>query len=347
MISLGVADPTQAPSYKNTWLQRTLLNIVRDPRDVVFLRLALKGILVMGSFAVLWFFAFSWWYAVPFALAHFLLTPPTILMLHCAMHRPLVKQPRWIATALPYVMAFLFMIPCGYKEHHVGMHHPENNLEDDLSSTMGYQRDRFTHFLHYFARFFFLIYAELPMYFLRKGRRKLAVRSVSMELIQVACILLALALNWRAAVSFMVIPFVFVRFMMMAGNWGQHAFIDAAEPGNSLRNSINCIDSRYNAIAFNDGYHIVHHEKPNLHWTEMPGYFQQHHKRYGRDGAIVFRELDFFVVSLLLWTGRYEALARKWVTLDGAEPSLEDRVAFLKSRVQPVTRTVHALREAA
>ena len=37
------------------------------------------------------------------------------------------------------------------------MHHVENNLPDDLSSTMRYQRDSFLHFLVYFGRFFFFI----------------------------------------------------------------------------------------------------------------------------------------------------------------------------------------------
>jgi fatty acid desaturase len=130
---------------------------------------------------------------------------------------------------------------------------------------------------------------------------------------------------------------------MMAGNWGQHAFIDPAAPGDSLRNSINCIDGRYNHIAFNDGYHIVHHEKPALHWAEMPAYFHEHRERYGRSGAIVFSGIDFFVVSLLLWAKRYDVLARHLVSLDGTQPSLEERIAFLRSRTQPIRAPAESL----
>ncbi|WP_090601813.1 hypothetical protein [Parapedobacter koreensis] len=34
-----------------------------------------------------------------------------------------------------------------YYAHHVGMHHAENNLKDDKSSTMSYQRDSLKSFL--------------------------------------------------------------------------------------------------------------------------------------------------------------------------------------------------------
>jgi len=51
---------------------------------------------------------------------------------------------------------FLRQSPFTYFGHHLGMHHPENNLREDLSSTMRFQRDRLDHWLRYFLRFFFL-----------------------------------------------------------------------------------------------------------------------------------------------------------------------------------------------
>ncbi len=336
MAEFVLEDPTRVPDTRQTWLNQALSSILYDPRDVVFLHLYLKAAAVMGAFCTLFFWRFQWWYVIPYAVAFYLVAPPVILMLHCTMHRPFIKRRRWLTRFIPLSLSFLVGIPCGYMEHHVGMHHPENNLPDDLSSTMAFQRDRFTHFLRYFGRFFFGIYLELPLYFVRKKRTRLAWRAMPMEFVHLAVMGAALALNWRAALCCLVVPFVLVRFMMMAGNWGQHAFIDPAAPGDSVRNSINCINSRYNTIAFNDGYHIVHHEKPALHWTEMPAFFDQHRVRYARSGAIVFRSLDFFLISALLWMKRYDVLARHLVTLEGAEPPLEERIAFLKSRTRAI-----------
>ena len=105
--------------------------------------------------------------------------------------------------------------------------------------------------------------------------------------------------NWRATLVVFVVPFVVTRFAMMAGNWGQHAFIDAASPENCYRNSITCINSGYNRRCFNDGYHIGHHIKQTRHWTEMPEDFLDNVAKYDAERAIVFDRLDFFGVWVL------------------------------------------------
>ncbi len=50
----------------------------------------------------------------------------------------------------------------------------------------------------------------------------------------------------------------------------------------------------------------------------------------------MFEGLDFFLVSILLWTGSWGILARRFVRLDGKPRSDEEVIAMLKSRVQPV-----------
>ena len=122
-----------------------------------------------------------------------------------------------------------------------------------------------------------------------------------------------------ATVVVFVFPVIAVRFLMMAGNWGQHAFIDQADPANCYTNSITCINATYNERCFNDGYHIGHHVKQNRHWTEMPEDFQRNIKRYAAEKAIVFQKIDFFVVWLLLMFKKYDTLAGLMVQLGETE----------------------------
>ena len=61
----------------------------------------------------------------------------------------------------------------------------------------------------------------------------------------------------------------------MMGNWTQHAFVDGEDPGNAYKNSITCINVKYNKKCWNDGYHISHHIRPAMHWTEHPTFFQK------------------------------------------------------------------------
>ncbi len=139
-------------------------------------------------------------------------------------------------------------------------------------------------------------------------------------------------MNWRATLVAFAVPYVAVRFMMMFGNWGQHAFIDPSRPGDSYVNSITCINSTYNARCFNDGYHIGHHLKQNRHWTELPGDFLENIDRYRAEGCVVFDGIDFFVVSLFLVMHRYDWLARHFVRLPGDTRSDAEVIAFLRSR---------------
>ncbi len=147
-----------------------------------------------------------------------------------------------------------------------------------------------------------------------------------------------LLVNWRATVVVLAVPLVVARFAMMAGNWGQHAFIDEAAPENSYRNSITCINSGYNRRCFNDGYHIGHHLKATRHWTELPEDFLRNGSMYAAEDAIVFSGIDFFGVWVCLMLKRYNLLAKRFVQLGEVARSNEETVALLRSRTRWVRK---------
>ena len=51
----------------------------------------------------------------------------------------------------------------------------------------------------------------------------------------------------------------------------------------------------------------------------------------------MFRGIDFFLVSVLLWAGRYDVLSRRYVRL-GAPMTDAEVEALLRERVKPVAR---------
>ena len=129
-----------------------------------------------------------------------------------------------------------------YYYHHVKHHHVEGNGPADLSSTIRYQRDSLRHFLHYWARFMFLIWAELPLYFARKGKPALAAKAFASELASYAFFYAAWRAHPPAATCVFLIPFGLLRVGLMVGNWGQHALVDEVEPDSDYRSSITLID---------------------------------------------------------------------------------------------------------
>jgi fatty acid desaturase len=332
----AITDPTEAPTYGRSVLSRWCRRALYDPRDEVFVRLSIRDIVVMALAMTGLFAFFHWALAVAYVALWGWLAPPVILMLHCTMHRPFVRSPRWLNRVHVYAMTFFFGIPVGYSQHHLGMHHVEDNMPSDLSSTMRYRRDSFAHFLLYFGRFLFAGIFELTAYLVGKRRLAMARRAVLGEVAHLAIVCAAVAVHVRFGLVAFVFPFVAVRFMMMVGNWGQHAFLNSARPNGGISNSITCINSAYNRRAFNDGYHIGHHLKANLHWTLLPQDLLANRERYAREGALVFEGLDFFLVSLLLWTRNYRLLAKRFVRLDGQPRSDEEVMRMLRERVQPI-----------
>lgn len=343
--TLELTDPRYEPKDHHGWFDRLALRVINDPRDLPFVRLSAAITLVLGPFAVYLFLPgrFRWWLGVLYLALNFgLFLDRYILMLHNTSHRMLFKKGyRRLNKYIPWVLGPLFgETPDTYFAHHVGMHHAEENLEADLSSTMHYRRDSLAHFLRYWARFFFGGLFELARYHARRKRWKLWRMTVFGELSWYALVAVLAWVSWQATLVVLVVPFVAVRFLMMAGNWAQHAFIDPAAPGNPYKSSIVCINCRYNRRCFNDGYHVGHHEKANRHWTEMPGDFEAKRARYAAEDAVVFEGIDYFVIWAWLMRKRYDKLADHFVELREQPRSREEVIALLRSRTRPVPQAL-------
>ena len=337
---IKTTDPESATPPTGIW--QLFARMIADERDLPFVKLALLLSAIALPFAAVIYgaplsAAARWTLAVPYyALMFGWYGGPYNLMLHNTSHRRFMKRRYEVFNQyIPNVLGLFYgHSPNTYFSHHVGMHHPENNLRDDLSSTLGYQRDSFVDFLRYFARFFFGIVFELPRYFHRKGRRRLFWQCLGGELLLYAALAGLFRVDWQATLIVFFIPFVMMRFAMMAGNWGQHAFVDLDAPQNCYRNSITCINGPYNRRCFNDGYHIGHHLKATRHWTEMPKDFRDNIELYAREDAVVVSSIDFFVVWFFLMLGRYDWLARRIVALPGRARSESETIAWLKSRTR-------------
>lgn len=130
-----------------------------------------------------------------------------------------------------------------YYYHHVKHHHVESNGPDDLSSTIRYQRDSIPDFLHYVGRFYFFVWADLPLYFIRKNRPFMALKASGSEFATYAFYyLISKVAGGKAAFFVYVLPLLMLRMGLMVGNWGQHAFVDQDEPDSDFRSSITVVD---------------------------------------------------------------------------------------------------------
>jgi fatty acid desaturase len=315
--------------------------LINDERDRPFLKLmAASAVWAAASCTVLfWPGVFRGWMAalyIAVTMGYFF--PPFTLMLHCTSHRPLFqKRFGWMNRLIPWVLGpFYGQTPGTYAAHHIGMHHAEENLWKDKSSTLPFQRDSIVDFGRYFGRFLVWGMPDLMSYLWKNRREKLARQALWGEL-GFVCAAVALGFyNLPATLTVFVFPVLAGRFLMMCGNWSQHAFIDQRSPENAYRNSITCIEVAYNDRCFNDGYHIGHHLNARLHWTQMREDYERHIDRYASEDALVFRGVDYFVIWALLMCKAHRRLARHVVRF-GPHPKSDDEVvALIRERLQPV-----------
>jgi len=343
LAAFPTTDPRWVEGRAPSLVARVSASVLRDRRDAVFVEVCARILVTLVPFAAVLYALPALWVLglapVYLALWGFWL-PRYILMLHAVCHRPIFPKERgWMNQIIPWFFGpFFGQTPTSFYSHHVGMHHVEDNLEADLSSTQCYQRDRFSHWLRYVGRFFLIGTLQLYRYLVRSKRKKIARQLVVGELSWLAMVVAMSFVSPVATLVVFVIPLVAIRILFMAGNWGQHAFVDPADPANPYTHSTTLTNVAYNHFSYNDGYHVVHHIKPNMHWTDMAVEFEKTFAEYVRQDALVFTGMaDNQRVWWLLMTRNYDELARHVVPL--RPRSHEETVAWLKSRIQvPVGR---------
>jgi fatty acid desaturase len=336
-----ITDPVYLPKEKYSLYDKFWLRLMNDPRDLPFIYL-LTGIhiLVIPTAIILYtplLEGWYWWLAyIPyFYISQLYFKGRFGLMLHCISHRKLFKKGyTWIYHWIIWgVCPFFGHTPETYFVHHMAMHHVENNGEDDASSTLPYQRDSFGNFLRYYLNFAFLGFRDTFMYLFNRKRKKMYVRLTSGELsFYVFCIAMCFV-NLKATLFIFIIPFVFARFVMMLGNWAQHAFVDPNDPE---ENTINCINTKYNKTCWNDGYHAVHHLRPALHYTDIPGEFLKHKDKFAENKVFVFDGIHYLHIFLWLMTKRYDKLADNLVNINNMFSSKEEAIALMKERTKKI-----------
>lgn len=220
--------------------------VVRRETDVVMVTHIILYFTTSLPSAVVLFYRFSWLHAVLHGLMQGWYVGTYTLMMHQHIHMGgiLAKEYRWFDLAFPFITDPLMGHTWNnYYYHHVKHHHVEGNGPDDLSSTVRYQRDNLIHFLLYVGRFFFFVWLDLSLYFTRKRKLWTGLKVATSELSSYTFIyILARYVNFRATLFVLIIPLLLLRVGLMIGNWGQHAFVDEAEPVSDFRSSITLID---------------------------------------------------------------------------------------------------------
>lgn len=339
-------------SFDLFWLDK-----IRDKRDLQLVSFTIRLILLFIPMAILLYLSLPLYIWIPLAIFYsfmniFRYKSRFTLLMHITSHRPWFKSKYdYLNKFLPWILGpFMGQSPEAYFSHHIGMHHIEGNLEDDDSTTMHYQRDSKWDFTKYLLGFLVFGLFRLTSYFNKKQKRlNLRNNAIIGELLFIVVCLVLSYINWKATLVVFILPFITTRITMMLGNWSQHSFVDPEDPGNEYKNSISCINHKFNQRCWNDGYHISHHLKPSLHWTEHPNHLLENKDKYAKNKAIVFEGIEFGGVWYYLMKKDYAKLASHVVNINNTFSSKEEIINLLKKRtkrIEPIGLTMEKYKTA-
>jgi fatty acid desaturase len=188
---------------------------------------------------------------------------------HNHNHLPIWRNSRLNAITDYWITLFYGFPAFAWIPTHNANHHMYNNREGDYTITYrATEENHLLSLLSYPSISGFFQQRAIAQYLreLWRNDRAKFFHCIAQYVILGAFIAVALLIDWRKAIYFVIIPQQFALFVILIFNYVQHVHADEMSELDHSRNFVGFL----NTLLFNNGYHTVHHERAGLHWSLTP-----------------------------------------------------------------------------
>ncbi|MEO1436316.1 MAG: fatty acid desaturase [Bacteroidota bacterium] len=237
-----------------------------DLRSVLFMVLAATTLVVLWNYGS----TMSLLLFIPLYVLQLQMAVTTSVMVHNHQHRGIWKS-HWMNIFTDNFLTVFYGFPVfAWIPTHNTNHHVHVNKEEDYTKTyMKSEKNNLGTLLAYpYINGVTQQKAVIGYYWnLRKENpTKFALHTLQLVSL-VAWIAIALIIDWKKALMYVVIPQQLSLFAVLIFNYIQHVHADEETVYNSSRNITGW---GMNFWLLNNGFHTVHHLSPHVHWSELP-----------------------------------------------------------------------------
>lgn len=256
------------------------------------------------SVGVAWFYFPSQWYFRLLIVAWLcLLSFMCAVIVHNTIHHPIFKS-KQANKVFQFVLSLTYGHPVSafVSGHNLSHHHHTQHSRDLIRTTrMKFKWNFLNQLLLFFQNAPYIMREEAQFIKKIKEVRPKWYRQYNIEKAGVFVFRLGLLiLNWKLGLLLIFIPHIYAAWGIVGTNFWQHYGCDRDHPYNHSRNFTNKI---LNFVAFNNGYHTLHHNEPHLHWSLLPEYHEKEivphlHPNLNR------KYLTVYLWEALIWPGK-------------------------------------------
>ncbi|MFN0048693.1 MAG: fatty acid desaturase family protein [Cytophagales bacterium] len=289
-----------------------MLKYKADYRSIAYI------LVTIAVFAYQWTNGFSWWIYI----IYLHLSVAASVMTHNHTHinmwnsKPLNVFTDWCLTVFFGVPVFTW-IPT-----HNRNHHRFNNKEGDSSIT--YRHTEENHFMSALSYpsvsgFHQMTQSIIPyMKQLKLNDKKTYYEYIAQIVVLAIWIVSFVVLDWQKALIYVIIPQQFSQFSVFIFNYVQHVHANEESRWDHSRNFL-----WVNAFLFNNGYHTMHHERANIHWSELPKFHKE--IAHNINPALIEKSFWGYIIKtyvLSIFIPKYKSSSMRLQRLANSEPAM-------------------------